>query len=273
VICRVGDARYRGRAVTIEEPIDPSRLARAIRQGRDAGGPPPIEVECPTAGALHERVGCIHPDRSLRPRTALAAAARSRGWTATVDDELEAVRDALADLDEPPAVPEAADANRRLADATAEIDRLRERVAAIRGRVAADEAAADDLEAAVRGLSEVETAAAAARERRRATREAAREARDRLEERLRLEDRLGNVERRARRELVERATPDFRAALAAVPGLEDVPDPFDAPTDAVALAVARVGELEAPVVLATDRFPDAGAGADWLDAPVLRREP
>jgi hypothetical protein len=36
------------------------------------------------------------------------------------------------------------------------------------------------------------------------------------------------------------------------------------------LALARVAELSAPVVLAVRRFPDAGAAVDWLDAPVVR---
>lgn len=273
MICRIGGARYAGRAMTLEASVDPARLARAVRRGRDATATPPIEVDGPETGPLHDPVGCIHTEISLRPRTALAMAARSRGWSAPVDDELEAVRAEVADLAEPPAVPEAADANRRLSATYDEVERLRERVAAIRGRVAADEGEPADLEEAVRGLSEVETAAAAARERRRATREAAREARDRLEERLRLEDRLGNLERRARRELVEQSRGEYREALAAVPGLDEVSDPFDAPPDAMALAVARVGEVEAPVVLAADRFPDARAAADWLDAPVLRLEP
>ena len=37
-----------------------------------------------------------------------------------------------------------------------------------------------------------------------------------------------------------------------------------------ALAVLRLAETDAPVVLETDRFRSPAAAADWLDAPVIR---
>lgn len=276
MICRVGETRYFGRAIRVSEPVAPERVVRAIRTGSATAADPPIEVEAPAAGPLHDRVGCIREGMALRPRTALAAAGRSRGWTTEYDDELRTVRRRLAELGDTPAVPADPDARRREADAGEEIDRLRERVAAMRGRVEAaaspDEAAAK-LEDAVRSLSEVETTTAAASERRRAAREDAREARDRLQERLRLEDRRGNLERLARRALVERAREPYERALAAVQGCSPPADPFEAPPDAMALAIARVGELEAPIVLAVDRFEGPDAAADWLDAPVIILEP
>lgn len=275
MICRVGDRRLEGRAVAIERDLDPERVARAVREGAARAGDPAIEVEAPAAGPLHERVGCIHRDIPLRPRTALAAAGRSLGWTTDVDGELRDVRVALGEVDAG-RVPHDDSARRRVAEAQSEIETLRERVAAVRGRVEAaddpDDAAAE-LEAAIRSLSEVETRVAAARERRGATREAAREARDRLEERLRLVDRRDNLERRARQALVDRARERYERALAAVPGLESPAEPFAAPADAMALAIARVGDLAAPVVLAVDRFPDAERAATWLEAPVIHLEP
>lgn len=276
MICRVGEAKYYGRAIHVSEPVDPERVARAVRTGAATTNEPRIEVAAPEPGPLHDRVGCIRAGMALRPRTALAAAGRSRGWTTEFDDELRAVRRRLEERGDGPDVPADPDARRREADSGEEIDRLRERVAAMRGRVAAaanpDEAAAA-LEDAIRSLSEVETAAAAARERRRAGREDAREARDRLQERLRLVDRRGNLERRARRALVERAREPYERALAAVPGCRPPADPFEAPPDAMALAIARVGDLEAPLVLAVDRFEGPEAAADWLDAPVIILEP
>lgn len=274
MICRVGDARYFGRVVVIDRNVDPERVARAVRTGGATAADPRIEVEAAAAGPLHERVGCIHPDCSLRARTALAFAGRSKGWTTAFDDELDAVRERLATLADPPAVPDSRSARRELAEATGEIDRLRERVAAVRGRVeAAQDTEGDPLEAAIRSLSEVETTAAAARERRDTVREAAREVRDRREERLRLVDRRENLARRARRALVDRARDAYVDALAAVPGSHDVAAPFEAPPDAMALAVAHVGDLAAPVVLAVDRFRDADAASAWLDAPIIHLEP
>ncbi|MFC7155811.1 hypothetical protein ACFQPA_10125 [Halomarina halobia] len=50
----------------------------------------------------------------------------------------------------------------------------------------------------------------------------------------------------------------------------DPTDPFAADGVTATLAVLRVGEVRAPVVLACDRFDGAAAAAEWLDAPVLR---
>lgn len=275
MICRVGETRYFGRAVRIDRPLDPERVARAVRTGAADGAEPPLEIDAAEAGPLHERVGAVHPDVSIRPRTALAVAARSRGWTTPQDDEIRRVRDKLTDFAGAPAIPTGTDRRRRIAEAREEIERLRERVASVRGavRAASDGNAAAELEAAIRELSEVETTVAAAREDRRASREAAREARDRLQARLRLVDRLGNLQRRARRTLLERARDEYVDALSSVPGIGDSSEPFAAPDDAMALAVCRVGDLSAPVVVATDRFSDPHAAADWLRAPVIHLEP
>lgn len=286
MIVQVGDRVERGRAVDLGggcPALEPATVATAVREGRAEADGTPIAVQARQAGALHERVGCVTPDASLRPRTALAVAARSRGWSTPVDNALRDARDRLATVAaETPtgSDPDALTARRRLADADDEVARLRERVAETRGRVqaqrnggtgAADADAA--LEDAVRDLSEVETAVAAAREKRRVARAEARAARDRLEDRLALEDEVGNLERRARAHLVERARDAYESALATVPDIDDPAAPFDAPPDAMALAVARVGEFAAPVVVACGRFADARAAARWLDAPTVRLEP
>jgi hypothetical protein len=294
VICRLGEDRRTGRAVALPGWLDPHTVARAV-----AG--PPVDVDgrtlavlCRSPGPVHDRVGCITPTPSIRPRTALARAARSRGWTTPVDGRLAAARERLAaheagaDAEAHGESHEARRHRRRLADASDEIQRLRERVATARGRVQAGSAAtADDdgaadagdespdpLAAAVRDLTEAETAAAATREAHREARAAARRDRDRLQARLRLVDEVENLERAARRHLVERGRPAYEASLAAVPGLSTVPaDPFGAPPDAMALAVARVAALAAPVVVAADRFTSADAAARWLGSPVIRLAP
>lgn len=265
-VCVAGDA-VSGQDVHLERAVNPARVAAAVRAGEAIAGEPAIAVECRAPGPLHDRVGCIHSGISLRPRTALAVAGRTRGWTTAVDDEIAAVRAALADR--PPAeVPNDGGARERIGDLEAEIERRREDVAAARGRRAAGGDA--DVEQAVRELSEVETEAAAIRATSKAERAAARSARDRLLARLRLRDRLGNLERKARRELVERARPRFVRALSGVSGADPGGKPFDAPPDAAALAIARVGDLQAPVVEASGRFETAAAAAEWLDAPVIR---
>lgn len=287
MICQVGDRAFAGRAVDLPGAIDPATVAMAVREGHatlDSGTT--VAVLARTAGPLHERVGTITPETPIRPRTALAAAARSLGWTTPVDDDLARARERLA-CSEPASEADDSDPaalRRRLAETTEEVERLRERVAETRGRVrAADGEApageradpadhADSLAEAVADLSEVETAAAAAREDHRAARTEARAARDRLRDRLRRRDAVANLEREARAHLVDRARPCYESALATVPGVACPAAPFDGPPDAMALAVARVGDLAAPVVLACDRFADASAAARWLDAPAIRLE-
>lgn len=268
MICRVGDRRLAGSAVAPEASLDPARVARAVRIGADRNSDPPIEIDAAIPGPLHERVGCIHPSMSLRPRTALAAAARSLGWSTDVDEEIRALRTTLSETTTGD-VPDRAGVRREVAETEASVQRLRERVAAARGRQANGDG---DVESAVRSLSEAETNLAAARERRRRRREAARDGRDRLEARLGLRDRLGNLERQARRTLVDRAMGRYEDALSAVPALADPVEPFAASTDAMALAIARLGDFRAPVVVATGRFRSADRAADWLGGPVVHLE-
>lgn len=285
MIVRVGDRAFEGGAVdlaAVGSSLDPRAVATAVREGRARRDGTVVTVEARETGALHERVGCVTPTATLQPRTALAVAARSRGWTTPVDDDLARARERLDDVDlGDTADATGVEARRTLARAEDEVARLRERVAEARGRVQArrdqDANTADDADAAltdaVRALSEVETAAAAAREERRAARAEARAVRDRLADRLALEDEVANLERRARAHLVDRARDAYESALSSVPELDGPADPFDAPPDAAALAVARVGDLAAPVVVACGRFDTACAATRWLDAPAIRLDP
>jgi hypothetical protein len=182
-----------------------------------------------------------------------------------------------------PAVPDTADFRRRLADLDGEIERLRERVATLRGRVQERRDAGGDVETAratlaetVANLSERETERATLRERLDAVRERAATARDARNRRRELADRLANCERAARAHLVERIRPEFERAVAAAPGgpsARRVDDPASLDPVTAALSVLRVATVRAPVVLASDRFPDATAASDWLGAPVVRFPP
>ncbi|MEF8887158.1 MAG: hypothetical protein V5A30_05065 [Haloarculaceae archaeon] len=278
--CRVGAVVRVGEAVTVPEG-DADRLAAAVEREEpvDPVDGPPVAVDCPPPGPVHAYVSPVREGMGLRVRTVLAAAARSRGLTAPHDGELAAVREQLAELTV--GTTTSAEERREAAEAATDTDRLRERVAAARGRLQAareaggDVAAASEaLEAAVRELSEAETRAAAAAERFEAAREREREARDRLERRRRLQDRAANLERDARAALVAQVRGEYATAVRALDGHESDGDPIEAPPAVAALAVLRVAAVDAPVVLDAEgrvgrAFADAGAAAAWLDAPVI----
>lgn len=277
MICCVGEAVYRGRTIPLEG-VGAKLVARAVREGEattDDGTSVTVTARAPHA--IHERVGCIHPEMGLKTRTALAAAGRARGLSTPHDQRLARLRAELADC----AIerPETTAERRAVAAATTETDRLRERVAETRGRLAARQDGGDETAAvqatfrdAARELSEAETEATAARQDLDRKRRETRAARDALDRRMALEDDLANCRRRARETLVERLRPAYERALVTVPGgPESVPtDPFGVDAVTAGLAVARVASLAAPVVLACDRFVDATAASAWLDAPVIR---
>ncbi|MFC5278126.1 hypothetical protein ACFPM1_05030 [Halorubrum rubrum] len=217
-------------------------------------------------------LGRVPTGTSLRRE--LAAAARSRGRTASVADEIAAIYADLTTIEVPEVDLESA--RRRLADATGEEDRLKERVAAARGDVRtrravdADPAAAlADLESAAAELSEAQTARIAAEQTLARERERAAAARDERERRLALRDRLENRRRDARTELALEVYPAFREALSAVPGGDPAdagatPSEYDGPALAASLAAIRIADVEGPVTLQP-------AAATALDARSGRR--
>lgn len=247
---------------------------RGIR-GDDVAG---VTIACPEPSPVHDHVGLIERGMALRPKVALAAAARSRGLSTPEDDERRAIEAELAERSVPGV--DLADARRRVAETEDEVTRLRERVATLQGRVRAlreaDLDAADaeaELATATRRLSEVETEHVAATQRLDGAREQARNARDRREERLALEDRAANLARAARRRLVADLHEEFADAVGVVPGpgsAGEEPGSYDGPTETAALAIARLADLDAPVVLDCRRFACAEAAADCLDVPVIR---
>ena len=275
MILRLADTVYRGRTVTVDGNVEPVAVARAVREV-------PVDesrvtVRAQTPAPVHERVGCLHPQMGLQTRTALAEAGRARGLSTRFDAAIRELRQALRELSAPTV--EADDQRRAVAEASAETARLRERVATTRGRLAAHRELDGDtdelearLESAASDLSEAETSAVAAEQTLARTREKARAARAVLDRRMRLEDDLANRQRQARARLVDRLTDAFASAVAAAPGGPDSrpADPFAVDAVTAGLAVARIADFDAPVVLACDRFPDADAASAWLGAPVVR---
>ncbi|RLM50882.1 hypothetical protein [Halorubrum sp. Atlit-28R] len=212
-------------------------------------------------------------------RRQLAAAARSRGRTASVAAEIDEIEAELAAIEVEPV--DLTAARRRVAETSGEIERLKERVAALRGDARARRAvdaeaddALDDLEAAAAELSAAQTEAIAAEQAlERARAEAARN-RDERRRRLRLRDRLRNRRRAARRELAEGIYPAFRRALAVVPGGDPgaagaAPDAYDGDPVAASLAAVRVAALDGAVELRGDAARRVAA-ADRAARSLLR---
>ena len=274
MICRVGDVVRQGRVVRVGQDVSPGRVADAIRTGAATRENPVIAVDAPDPIAVHEYVGCLRASMGCRTKTALAAAGRSRGLSTPHDEEIRTLREQLDSL--PVTDGDVAAHRRAVAETSDSVGQLREQVAELRGRLRErrrhdlpTESVAADLEAAIAELSEVETTAAAAAQRLdRVTAEVA-DRRDARERRMCLEDRIANLERGARSLLVDNLRDEYIRALEAVPDCSVPEDPFTVDGLTAALAVGRVADLSAPVILACNRFDSARAASDWLDAAVV----
>lgn len=276
MIVRIGGTAHRGRAIDLRDrAVDAEALHRAVvdRVGTIVETAPP--------GPIHRLLGPLRPGMTVDRRAALASAARSRGVesvhdaaVAAAEARLEAIDRAIAEdtTDRPAAEP----LRRAAADAGADVARLRERAATIRGRIAADEEAgrtADGPRATLRetiaALSEAETEALAAEQALEAAQRDRRALRDERERRLSLADRRDNLRRRARRGLADRERGRLRRALRALPGPDPAGDDVDPDPFRLGLAVVRLARLRAPVVVADAPFPTATAARAALDAPVV----
>lgn len=272
MILRVDGRRYRGEAIDVHG-VDAGAVVRALR-----GEPSRVSVRAPAPGPVHEYVGHVPASASVPVRAAVAAAARTRGHGAPQDDELERVRAELDAID--PVDVDRTALRRRVAAAGDREERLHERVAELRGRVqtlrecSGDPADAErELREAAAELTEARTERIAAQQELDDLSGRLERSRDRRERRLRLRDRADNLRRGARDHLAGAVWDRFRAAVAAVPGVASVgenPGVVGGDGVTVALAVARLAERSAPVVLSCDRFADADAAAAHLGQPVIR---
>lgn len=219
--------------------------------------------------SLHRYVAVIAPGMSFPRREALIATARSRGVTTSVDESIREIETELKSLPEP--VPSRTELRRQVAETEANLEAKRERVATLRGRLQEtdDGSIEDEYRAAIRSLSEAQTRHNAAVEALEEARNRARTVRNARERRLRLTDRLENLERTARSELVATIRPSVEAELCELPKRS-----FDSLDDAdpvsTALVLVRIGVIETPITLACRRFPDRDTAERWLEAPVYR---
>lgn len=266
----------------IDAGVSPAGVRDAIRSGCPTRpGRPTVHAPPPTR--VHAHVAHLTPGASVDRRAALAAVGAATGIDTPHDADLAAVKASLRAVSVP-AVDDAElrAARRRAAAAGSETDRLRERVATLRGRVVArredgaDDAAAEaeaSLSEATRTLSEASTERVAATQRLATLEERARRARDAREERLRLQDRAGNLRRARRAALADAVTSEFREARARIGSVLDA-RPGTSPDAGLrdALAVAVVAPLRAPVVVAPDvvtALGGADAAFERLDAPLV----
>ena len=270
----------------VDADVGPAAVRDAIRTGCPTRSDRPT-VHAPPPTRVHAHVARLTPESSVDRRAALAAAGAAKGIDTPHDADLAAVKTPLREASVP-AVDDAAlrAARRRVAEAGSETDRLRERVAALRGRVAArrenggDDAAAEaeaSLSEATRALSEASTERVAATQRLASLEERSRRARDAREERLRLRDRAGNLRRARRAALADAVTPEFRDARDRIDSVFEAragPVTGGGPDAGLrdALAVAAVAPLRAPVVVDPDVATALGgssAAFERLDASLV----
>ena len=269
MICRIGSVTRRGSAVTVQQDVAADSLVAAVRGTEPTQN---VWVDCEAPTAVHGRIGHIHAEMKLRTRTALAAAGRTRGYETPYDEEIEHIEAELSSISLEET--EAESHRRELAAGREQTGALREAVAATRGRLAAHrehgldtEALEQELEAKIRELAETETSATAADQRLERTREKAQTLRDRRERKFKLEDQLANRRRDARRWVVKQLEPEYERAVQELAGAQG--DPFECDPTTASLAVGKVAEYTAPLVLETAPFESAEAAHDWLGGPVI----
>jgi len=91
----LGGTTYEGRVVDLRgRDVDGDAVAAAVRNQRCLPA-----LDTPPAPPVYAYCGYVHPEMGLRTRTALAAAARSRGHETDHDDTIEELREQLATLE------------------------------------------------------------------------------------------------------------------------------------------------------------------------------
>ncbi len=167
-------------------------------------------------------------------------------------------------------------ARQRVAETGTEVERLRERVAMLRGRLQARreteagvEAVQSDLDTAMRDLTEAETEQLAAEQRLTQICEAVRPVRDGRRESMRRADALRNRLCDTRDYLADTVSEPFAVAV------EQFEAGDTSSLDGVTahLAAVTVAETTEPVILAAGRFDAAERAANRLGTPVVLLSP
>jgi predicted nucleic acid-binding Zn-ribbon protein len=257
----------------------PTALADRLPRGGDWRDRPEFDAD--------RSFATVTPDPPPARRLA-AVAARSRGVTTPVDDALAAAAtadDPVTDAAEPP---DLATARERVVTTGNAVERLRERVSTLRGRLQAareiDGDPADvqsELDTAMRALTEAETDELAAKQRLTRARKRARAHRDVHERRLRRHDARRNRAREARTHLAAAVADRLATVTERVADTTDRGQAtFDSDTGTVTgdsvtfhLAALVAAETAEPVVVGVDDLGDLAALAELLAVPVIACRP
>lgn len=276
-VIRVGQTVYRGRALDLR---DRDLSATTVRNAITASSDEKVQITCPAPGSVYEYVGFLTSGRSYALCTALAKTARECGHTAPQDETITLLTEKIRELDDP--APDYRAERRRLAGID-EPTAMTEQLANLRGQVQVMRERGEDPDQIVTQREELATERAeirtrhiAAQQARDQARQATKAGRDQRERRLSLQDRRDNLRREARKHLAETIATEFADALAAVPGSGAIADrPWQVTGEdlTAALAIARLAPIQAPLVLATDRFLSARAARECLGAPVILVSP
>lgn len=268
---RWGESELVGQALDLRtHGLDAERLVAAVRE------PAADLLVAPSPNPLHREVGLIRPGMQFDCGGALADAGRSIGLESPQATEIARLDREIAAIE--PEAPDLRAVRQRAAEAGADVAALKEEVARTSGRLNARRDAGlptaqvkQELATRTRELTEAETEAIAAEEalsRAEAQAEAARDARAR---RLSLVDRRENRRREARQWFRNALGHSFERALRSLPVAAEPARPSDYPGSAheAALAIARIADFSAPVVLANSPFETAVEARGALDGPVI----
>ena len=241
---------------------------------------PEISISTTSPGPVHDRLGCVHEEKSYQIRSALAAVARQRGYTTAYDSQLERVQERLSSIDLTEVTFD--HEHQRLAQKD-NIEQLQEEISALRGRIQElrqqnkdPEGKIQQLQQQAGELSAKQTKYTAAKQALEQKQKQLRDMRDKREKRLKLQDKQQNLRRKSRRVLARKIRPQFIRSLDSIPGeyeLSDTPGTVETGETTAALAIYRLSRSSAPVVLASSRFPNLTAATAALDAPVIRCSP
>nr|WP_154670796.1 hypothetical protein [Halalkaliarchaeum desulfuricum] len=214
-------------------------------------------------------------------RRLVAAAARTRGLTTSHDEMIRELESELASIEVPEPETEVDAAKRSVIEASTNETELRERIAALRGRLRTErelgeptEETVEKLKAAAADLAEASTGRIAAEQALDAARRKARSARSVRDRRMKLQDRLDNRRREARAVLADALSEEFTAVRERVESLVEA-DSFEtvgskSAGTASQFAAVTLADLGVPIVIDAREtgIDDAGRAARLLDVDV-----
>lgn len=268
---RVDETELVGQALDLRScDVRAERLVAAVCD------PGADRVVAPPPNPPHQQVGLIRPGMQFDCGSALVDAGRSIGLESPQSAEIARLDREIAAIE--PEAPDLRAARQRAAEAGADVAALKEAVARTSGRLNARRDAGlpiaevkQELAERTRELTEAETEAIAAEEALSRAESRAEAARDERAKRLSLVDRRENRRRDARQWFRSVLADRFERALGSLPVEAEParPSEFDGPDHEAALAIARIADLSAPIVIADGSFETAVSARGALDAPVL----